>query len=131
LLQLLRQFSLKGFYFVFHLLPFLSDNTCLWLDIRICEQFWLVCWLFYLDSNTWMKISIISTYVTASFNLYLQIEGIHSAFTIYCELSGGKPKNKVRWTGSSRHHSVLHFRFGVKDMSCSLFNLLDLNLKVL
>jgi hypothetical protein len=21
----------------------LSDNTCLWLDLRICEQFWLVC----------------------------------------------------------------------------------------
>jgi len=58
-----------GFYFVFHLLPSLSDNTCLWLDLRICEQFWLLCWLFYLDSNTWTNTSSIGMYVTASFNL--------------------------------------------------------------
>jgi hypothetical protein len=38
-LQLLCQSSSKGFYFVFHLLPSLSDNTCLWLDLRICERF--------------------------------------------------------------------------------------------
>ncbi len=46
----------------------------------------------------------------------LQTKGIHSAFTIYCELNGGKPENKVRWTGSSKHHLVLHFGFGVKDI---------------
>jgi hypothetical protein len=39
---------------------------------------------------------------------------MHSAFIVYCELNGGKPNNKVRWTGSNKHHLVLHFRFGVK-----------------
>jgi hypothetical protein len=109
----------------------LSDNTCLWLDLRICEQFWSVCWLFYLDSSTWTKISSIGTYVTTSFNFSFRQKGsIVLSLSIVNWMGGNQ---RIRWDGQAAGDTIQFFisGLGLKTLSCSLFNLLDLDLEVL